>query len=235
MNAPCRTTVAPSTPRTAAANGRTVNSRGSTAGWSLASSNLTNRKRSGTTATAASDPNPPSPAAADRGKQRDEQRRQQDQASDVDRSWLAGGDVGGRLAGRADPHPIRRDDQPDHHRGEQRDRDGDHEQRPPAEGADEDAADERPDRGAGRDEHVEGPECGTAPVGRRHRADERDRRRRDQRPAHGLEDARQREELERWRDRRQQRRRARRPRHRRGRRAAGRIGRRGCRWPAARR
>ncbi len=43
MNAPWRTTVAPITPRTAAANGRIVNSRGSTAGWSLASSNLTNR------------------------------------------------------------------------------------------------------------------------------------------------------------------------------------------------
>ena len=231
MNAPCRTTVAPSTPSTAAANGRTVNRRGSTAGWSLASSNRTNAISSGTTAIAASRPEAALAGHADRGEERDEQRRRAGQGRGRRSVWVRAGRSRPRHRGRRGP--VRRHE-PDHDRGEERDRHGDDEQRPPAEQADQHATDERSDGGTGRHQHVEqsrmprhadraatsrgrAPPTSSTPARRSApggRAPARGTRTTaPPRPAAT---------------------RARRRPRRRGRRAAGRTGRRGCRWPAAR-
>ena len=104
--------------------------------------------------------------------------REQDQTADVDRPG------GADAPRRASRRPVRVEhDSPTTTAAKSGDRDGEHEQRPPAERADEQPADERTDRRARRHEHVEQAEGRAPPLGRRHRADQRDRARRDQRAA----------------------------------------------------
>ena len=83
---PCRITVAPKTPATAAAKGRWRKSRGSTAGRSRRSSTTTNSASSGTTASAATRPSlEPSTPAPDRDEERHDRDAEQDEAGHVDR------------------------------------------------------------------------------------------------------------------------------------------------------
>ena len=188
MNDPWRTTVAPSTPRTAAANGRMANRRGSTAGsvgGKLEPDEQESERDDGEPPPV---PSPPSPRrAADRGEQRDEHHRQEGQAGHVDRPAAAGGEVRAASAGHG-RHPVRPDDQPDREGGEQRDRHREKNSDRQPKRADEQAADERADRRAGRDEHVEQAESRAPAVGRRDGPDQRDRGGRDQRSAERLED-----------------------------------------------
>ena len=201
MNVACSTTVVPRTPSTAAVNGRLANSRGSTAGRSAASSNRTNRMANGMTAIAAMSAGPPSPGAADGHEEGDEDGRQQDEARDVDpRPALPGRATGSAspLAGRTtNPTVIaaksatgtamtNSDRQPNAPTSS-----------PPMNG---------PIAALVDTSMSKRPNAAPATVGRGDRADQRDRGRRDERPAQRLQDPCDGQDRERRRRRRQQRR-----------------------------
>ena len=200
MNIACRMTVAPSTPSTAAVNGRLANRRGSTAGRSAPSSYRTKideQRDDGDGRDEADHPaSPPPPLPMPRMATRS--------AMSIAASRTR---PGTSMPGGPDARPDRRGGPcpggtttPTTIAAKMRDRHGQQEQRLPAERPDQQPADERADRRARRDEHVEQPERGAAPVGRRQRPDQGDRRRRHERAADRLEDARRGEHLERRRD-----------------------------------
>ena len=113
-----------------------------------------------------------------------EKEPKEDETRDVDRSGARG------VGCRARRHRASgRRGAAHRHRREHGDRDRDEEQGAPAERRDEQPADQRSDRRARRDEHVEQAECRTASVGGGHRPEQRHRAGRDERAADRLEDA----------------------------------------------